>query len=164
MTKTPETASTGSVVMKKVETQTPSNHARRGHGRSPALNEADVARLAKASREVQVDVDVVRYQMNVVSFLRMHRAVAGGVSPTATRHLEQLTRCLAPLHRLDYVTPALVGLAARKVYLHRLRMAAPEDERSVQWGSDLEAVRILLEGVGPEDVIEDVLAMVAAPL
>lgn len=27
----------------------------------------------------------------------------------------------------------------------------------MQWGSDLEAVTALLEGVGPEEVIEDVL-------
>lgn len=73
-------------------------------------------------------------------------------------------RCLAPLHRLEYVTPALVGLAARKVYLHRIRIAPPDKERSMQWGSKIEAVEALLEDVGPEDVLEDVLGMVTAPL
>lgn len=34
----------------------------------------------------------------------------------------------------------------------------------MQWGSKLEAVEAVLEGVGPEEVIEDVLAMVTAPL
>ena len=33
----------------------------------------------------------------------------------------------------------------------------PEKERSMQWGSELEAVTALLDGVGPEDVIEDAL-------
>ncbi|KAI1503572.1 hypothetical protein F5X99DRAFT_98490 [Biscogniauxia marginata] len=166
--------------------------------RPPALfrAESDIPALALAASSVAVDVEVLRYQMNVVSFLRMHRAVAyaGGVGPLATRHMSLLVRCLAALHGLDYATPSLVGLAARKVYPHRLRLVGAgagagfgfdshgqpglglsldggetssrgyEHERSVQWGSDLAAVEALLEGVGPEDVIDDVLGMVAAPL
>lgn len=96
----------------------------------------------------------------------MHRAVAGGISPTASQHLDKLSKCLAPLHGLAYVTPSLVALAARKIYLHRIRIVQPEQERSMQWGSDLDAVSALLEGVGAEDVVEDVLgnAGVEAPL
>lgn len=120
--------------------------------------------LAKLSQQVEIDVDVIRYQMNIVSFLRMHRAVADGISPAATKDFEKLARCLAPLHNVNFVTPALVGLAARKVYLHRIRITPPEKERSMQWGSKLDAVEAVLEGVGPEEVIEDVLAMVTAPL
>lgn len=130
----------------------------------PVFSEGDIASLAKLGRDVQVDVDVLRYQMNIVSFLRMHRAVGGGITPTATRQFEQLMKCLAPLHRLDYVTPSLVALAARKIYLHRIKVVVPEKERSMQWGSELAAVEALLEDVGPEEVIEDVLAMVPAPV
>lgn len=32
------------------------------------------------------------------------------------------------------------------------------------WGSKLDAVQAVLEGVGPEEVIEDVLELVTAPL
>jgi hypothetical protein len=32
-----------------------------------------------------------------------------------------------------------------------------ENERSVQWGSDVAAVRALLKGVGPEEIIDDVV-------
>lgn len=132
--------------------------------RPPAvISEADIALLAQLSRQVAVDVDVARYQMNIVSFLRTHRAVGGGVTPTATKHFEQLMRSLAPLHGLDYVTPSLVGMAARKVYLHRIRIVRPERERSVQWGSEVEAVEAVLEGVGAEEVLEDVLGVVAVP-
>ncbi|UNI18669.1 hypothetical protein JDV02_004923 [Purpureocillium takamizusanense] len=130
----------------------------------PSISESDIGHLAQLSQQVQVDIDVVRYQMNVVSFLRMHRAVDHGITPAATKHFEKLMRCLAPLHKLDYVTPALVGLAARKVYLHRIRITSPAKERSMQWGSKLEAVQSLLEGIGPEEVIEEVLEMVTAPL
>lgn len=128
------------------------------------ISENEIVRLAKLSEEVEIDVDVIRYTMNIVSFLRMHRAVADGITPAATKHLEHLSRCLAPIHKFDFITPALVGLAARKVYLHRIRITLPEQERSMQWGSKLDAVEAVLDGVGPEEVIEDVLSMVTAPL
>lgn len=102
--------------------------------------------------------------MNIISFLRLHRAVARGITPAATRHLHRLVRCLAPLHNLDYVTPALVDLAARKIYPHRICIVTPEEERSMQWGSKREAVEAMLKGIGPDDVIEDVLKSVTAPL
>lgn len=102
--------------------------------------------------------------MNIISSLRIHRAVGGGVTPAATKHLENLVRALAPLHGLDYVTPAIVALAVKKVYLHRIRMVRPAQERSMQWGSRPEAVEAYLEGIGPEDVMEEVLATVSTPL
>ncbi|KAL2023929.1 hypothetical protein VTK56DRAFT_706 [Thermocarpiscus australiensis] len=129
----------------------------------PLFTDSDISLLAQLAQQAHVDVDVYRYQMNVVAFLRTHRAVAGGVSPAATKHFELLAKSLAPLHGLDYVTPSLVALAARKVYLHRIVVTTPERERSMQWGSELGAVAAILEGVGPEDVIEEVLGLVAVP-
>ncbi|KAJ4389619.1 hypothetical protein N0V93_007090 [Gnomoniopsis smithogilvyi] len=130
----------------------------------PTFTPSDVSNLRQLALRVSVDIDVTRYQMNIVSFLRMHRAVGGGISPQATRHFEVLMKSLAPLHGLDYVTPALVCLAARKVYLHRIRMVDPVRERSMQWGSELRAIEKLLDGWGPEEVVEEVLGMVAAPV
>ena len=57
-----------------------------------------------------------------------------------------------------------MALAARKVYPHRIVLARPENERSMMWGSDVRAVRALLEGLTVEDVIEDVLRNVEMPL
>ena len=73
-------------------------------------------------------------------------------------------KCLAPLHGLDYVTPSLVDLAARKVFPHRISIVEAEQERSMQWGSQLEAVRRMLEGMTAEMVVDEVLEAVAAPL
>lgn len=73
-------------------------------------------------------------------------------------------RCLAPLSGLDYVTPSLVAIAARKVYPHRIILTVPERDRSLQYGSELAAVKAMLEGVTPEVVIEGVLTAVEAPL
>jgi hypothetical protein len=50
-----------------------------------------------------------------------------------------------------------MALAARKIYLHRIHIVSPEKERSMQWGSDVDAVAALLDGIGAEDVIEEVL-------
>jgi hypothetical protein len=58
----------------------------------------------------------------------------------------------------------LVALAARKVYPHRLILSSPEKERSMQYGSELEAVRKAMEGLTPDDVIEAVLNSVECPL
>ena len=65
---------------------------------------------------------------------------------------------------MDYMSPSMVALAARKIYPHRIVITAPEHERSMQWGSSLEAVKAVLEGVTPEDVIEEVLESVEVPL
>lgn len=75
-----------------------------------------------------------------------------------------LRSALAPLHGLTYTTPALVGLAARKIYPHRIVLAPAERERSLQWGSSLAAVRAVLEGVTVADVVEEVLESVEVPL
>lgn len=58
----------------------------------------------------------------------------------------------------------MVALAAKKIYPHRIEIVAPAKERSMQWGSDIEAVTAALEGIGPDVVIDDVLGMVEVPL
>lgn len=73
-------------------------------------------------------------------------------------------RCLAPLHSLDFVTPSLVTLAVRKIYPHRIEITTPENERSMQYGSELSAVVSMLDGMTAEKVIEEVIVAVEAPL
>lgn len=143
----------------------PSNDPTLLSNKGPLITEADVTTLSLASRKVNVDIEVLRYQMNLISFMRMHQAVAGGIAPLATKHFDGLVRSMAVLHGLDYVTPALVVLALRKIYLHRIRIVRDHTmERSMQWGSEAAAVEQLLEGVGPEEVMEDVVEMVDVPL
>ncbi|KAF2972604.1 hypothetical protein GQX73_g1036 [Xylaria multiplex] len=133
--------------------------------RAPFFTETDISTLSTLSLQTHVDIEVQRYQMNIIAFLRLHRAVApGSVPPVATTHFRALVRALAALHGLDFATPELVQLAARKIYAHRVAVVPAEHERSMQWGSDLAAVKALLEDVQPEDVVEDVLGMVDVPL
>jgi len=58
----------------------------------------------------------------------------------------------------------LVALAARKVFTHRILVATPETERSMQWGSDYSVVADALAGMTPERIVEEVLASVECPL
>ncbi|KAK3299281.1 uncharacterized protein B0H64DRAFT_472435 [Chaetomium fimeti] len=149
----------------------------------PTLTDHEISHLSQLSLTAHTSIAVTRYQANIVSFLRTHRAIAPGssISTIATQHLARLSGSLAPLHGLDYVTPALVGVAARKVYGHRLRVVGigahgegggggvgvvgvgMELERSVQWGSEVGVVRGVLEGVGVEEVLEEVLGAVRVP-
>ncbi|KAF1834663.1 hypothetical protein BDW02DRAFT_323358 [Decorospora gaudefroyi] len=124
----------------------------------------DLAHLSSRTSGVKISSEVRAYLHNMVVFMRLHRAVAGGVSALATRHFNTLAHVLAPLHGLDYVSPSMVALAARKIYPHRIIITAPQNERSMQWGSSLDAVKAVLEGVSVEDVVEEVVESVEAPL
>lgn len=126
---------------------------------------AVVARARAFAAEVSISTEIRRYMLDIVLFLRMHRAVAtGSVSALATLQFEALVRCLAPLHDFDFATPALVGLAVFKVYAHKVELVGADGERSLMYGSDRVEVERYLEQVDVEAVIEDVLASVKAPL
>ena len=131
--------------------------------------------MSKLSEHATFAVEVKQYQLNMISFLRLHRAVASGITAAATKHFDKLakfvaiksnileqshltdSRCLAPLHDLSYTTPSLIALAARRIYRHRINVVTPENERSMQWGSDIRAVEAVLQGIEPDDIIEDVI-------
>jgi len=131
---------------------------------NPVFSEAEIDALEHKSRSIIVSPEITRYMYNIIAFLRLHRAVLGGVSAAATKHFDQLIKLLAPLHGLSYVSPSLVALAAKKIYPHRIEISPPEKERSMQWGSNVDAVTAELDGIGSDDVIDDVLADVEVPL
>ncbi|OAL46663.1 hypothetical protein IQ07DRAFT_137516 [Pyrenochaeta sp. DS3sAY3a] len=132
--------------------------------KSVLFSPQDIIQLTALMAQVKISSEVRAYLHNIVVFMRLHRAVAGGVSAMATRHFTTLAHALAPLHGLNYISPSIVALAARKVYRHRVVITSPEDERSMQWGSSVEAVKAVLDGVTVDDVIEEVLQSVEVPL
>ena len=119
--------------------------------------------LVEAVRNVDMTTEVVRYMQNLVVFLRRHRAVASGVTPEASRAFELLIRCLSPLHELTFATPSLAALAISKIFRHRLAIVAPDNEWSLQYGSDIRAVESYLRGLTADMVIQDVLETVEVP-
>ena len=72
-------------------------------------------------------------------------------------------RYLAPFHGIDYVTPSLVALAAKKIYPHRIIMATPSRERSTQYGTDISAARDLVGDLDQNKVIQAALDTVECP-
>jgi hypothetical protein len=131
---------------------------------NPVFSATDISTIQSLTSSISISAEITRYIMNIIAFLRLHRGVLCGISPLATKHCSKLVRSLAPLHGLGYVTPSLVALAVKKIYPHRIQIVPPEKERSVQWGSNIDAVAATLEGMGPEAVIEDALASVEVPV
>ncbi|KAJ5101958.1 hypothetical protein NUU61_004180 [Penicillium alfredii] len=127
--------------------------------KGPKIDRTVMEKLQEASVSVSISAEVVRYIQDIVVFLRLSRAVAGGVSARASIQFSRFAQLLAPLHGIDYLTPSIVALAARKVFRHRLIVADPFDDRSLQYGSDLEAVSQVLDGVTPESILDGVLAL-----
>lgn len=54
----------------------------------------DILELAQRSRSATMQAEVRRYLQDIIVFLRLHRAVDGGVTARATRHFELLARYL----------------------------------------------------------------------
>ncbi len=73
-------------------------------------------------------------------------------------------RILSNIHGYAFATPAIIGLAFRKIYRHRIKITTADFERSMQYGSDLKAVSAMLKGVTPDGVLENVLAAVEVPV
>ncbi|KIW86229.1 hypothetical protein Z517_01624 [Fonsecaea pedrosoi CBS 271.37] len=122
-----------------------------------------IEQLRAHGQTATITPEIRRYLQDIVAFLRMERGVDGGVSPYATTLFLALAKYLAPLHGIDYVTPSLVALAAKKIYPHRIIMATPARERSTQYGTDLASARYLLDDLNPDKVIQNVLDAVECP-
>ncbi|KAF2723729.1 hypothetical protein K431DRAFT_197366, partial [Polychaeton citri CBS 116435] len=130
----------------------------------PSFSKQEVHHFRELAQSASITGEIAEYLHNVVLFMRLNRHIKGGVTATATRQLRALASALAPLHGIDFVTPSLIALATRKVYPHRLILATADTERSLQWGSDPDAVKQMLEGVTVDEAIEDVLTSVETPL
>ncbi|PYH54134.1 uncharacterized protein BO96DRAFT_343578 [Aspergillus niger CBS 101883] len=122
-----------------------------------------LGQLQQLSTTVSMGADIARYQQDIVVFLRLSRAVAGGISTRSNLYFKSFSKLLAVLHGIDFLTPSIVALAARKVFRHRIIVAKPEEDRSLQYGSDLHAVSQVLEYANPDSILDGVLTL-EAPL
>ncbi|KAJ6139273.1 hypothetical protein N7471_005759 [Penicillium samsonianum] len=127
--------------------------------RSATVSPLVMDQLRETSASVSTSAEVVRYIQDIVVFLRLSRAVAGGVSANANIQFSRFAQLLAPLHGIDYLTPSIVALAARKVFRHRIIVTPPGEDRSLQYGSHLHAVSDVLADVTPDSILDGVLAL-----
>ena len=120
--------------------------------------------LHQLGQQATIVPEVRRHLQNIVVFLRLERGVDGGITPYSNVCFVDLAKYLAPLHGIDYVTPSLIDLAARKIFPHRLVIAEADRERSTQFGSDVDAVKLYVDGLTAEAIIDIVLSKVPAPI
>ncbi|OOQ85502.1 hypothetical protein PEBR_24961 [Penicillium brasilianum] len=123
------------------------------------VDETMMDKLREAGEAVTTSAEVVRYMQDIVVFLRLSRAVGGGISAKANFQLARFAKFLAPLHGIDYLTPSIVALAARKVFRHRITVTAPGQDRSLQYGSDMLAVSHVLADVTPDSILDGILEL-----
>ncbi|GFG19527.1 hypothetical protein IFM5058_10185 [Aspergillus udagawae] len=126
---------------------------------SPAVDQNLLDKIQHLSASVSVGADIIRYQQDIVVFLRLSRAVAGGITARSNMQFTKLSKLLATLHGIDYLTPSIVALAARKAFRHRIVLAKPEDDRSLQYGSDIQALTKVLAQASPDSILDGVLAL-----
>ena len=96
---------------------------------------------------VEVDVDVVRYCVDLAGATRAHPSVEVGASPRGSQALVLVARALAVLSGRDYVTPEDVKEIAVSALAHRLTLT-PQT-----WAS----------GLQPGDVVGALLTTVPGP-
>ncbi|EGD92268.1 hypothetical protein H112_00166 [Trichophyton rubrum D6] len=132
--------------------------------KSVVISEEEIDYLRGLIPSVTVSTEVYCYTENIINFLRFNRAVFCGITAPATRQFHKMVKCLASLHGVDYAPPSLVALAAKKIYRHRITVAKPQEDRSMMYGSDINAVEKILSSATPDSIVEDVLAEVEAPL
>ncbi|KAL4889636.1 hypothetical protein BDV59DRAFT_116291 [Aspergillus ambiguus] len=129
---------------------------KKGH---PFIDRTLLDELRQASESVTAGAELLRYQQDIVVFLRLSRAVSGGITTRSNVHFKQLSKLLAALHGIDYLTPSIVALAAKKVFRHRIVVATPDDDRSLQYGSDPAAVAKALSYATPDTILDSVLTL-----
>ncbi|KAH0602665.1 uncharacterized protein H6S33_008315 [Morchella sextelata] len=142
--------SLASVVIRKLSTTPPLRRDSRfpPSGNGVLVSAAVMESLKAMAEDVTVSIEIKRHIIDIVVFIRNHRAVAGGVSARATKDFELLVRCLSPLHGLDFATPSL----------------KPEGEKSSLWGSKAEAIEAYLKHIDVEGVLDEVATSVRVPV
>ncbi|ETN45013.1 uncharacterized protein HMPREF1541_09889 [Cyphellophora europaea CBS 101466] len=120
--------------------------------------------LRRLGQQTTITPEVRRHLQDLVVFLRLERGVDGGITPYSNVCFVSLAKYLAPLHGIDFVTPSLIELAAKKIFPHRLVIARPDRERSTQFGSNGEAIKDYVNTLSPERVIDMVIAKVPGPI
>lgn len=92
-----DTDSLASVVIRKLSTTPPlQRNSRFPPGNGVLIPPATLDNLKAMAEDVTVSTEIKRHILDTVIFLRMHRAVAGGASPRATKDLELLVRYFPP--------------------------------------------------------------------
>ena len=111
----------------------------------------DVASFLELQRSVELNIYVdqvmVDYITQLVRLTRAHPRIAVGVSPRGGLALLKVSRSMALIHGRDFVVPDDVKMVAPDVLAHRIILNIEDT----------------LEGVRPEEVIDEIVGQVPVP-
>lgn len=113
----------------------------------PQLSAQEIPQLQAHIARLQMDEQIIDYAVRLVRAARDWKGIEAGPGPRGSIALLRVARAEAFLSARDYVTPDDIKVAALPVLRHRIRLA-----------TDLE-----IEGYQPDDVLNDLLANIAAP-
>jgi MoxR-like ATPase len=113
----------------------------------PLDDPAAISECRAAVRKVTVEPDVQRYLVEIVRRTREHPNVHWGASPRASVALLLASKALAAMRGRDFTTPDDVRDVAHAVLRHRVLAR-----------SDAE-----IEGVTPDQILEEIIASVEVP-
>ncbi|MBJ96293.1 MAG: magnesium chelatase [Rickettsiales bacterium] len=111
------------------------------------LSVEDLAELAQLVAEVHCEIPIIEYVQQILSASRRSRALALGASTRAGLHLLRSARAKALLSGRDFVRPDDIKELVAPVLAHRL-IVEPDAQ---------------IEGLGAEQVVDDLLARIEVP-
>jgi MoxR-like ATPase len=113
----------------------------------PVIHVEDLVALREQLGAVTLRDELLAYLVDVVRATRQHESVLVGAGPRATQSLIMAARAYAAMSGRDFVTPDDIKAMAPPVLEHRL-ILRPEFE---------------IEGLGMNEVIQQILQLVAVP-
>ncbi|WP_394340467.1 AAA family ATPase [Hymenobacter oligotrophus] len=113
----------------------------------PVVTPEQLHALRRQVREQHVEPRLFEYVARLVGLTRTHKSLHLGASPRASIALLNGAKALAALRGRDFVTPEDIQHLAAPVLRHRIQLT-PERE---------------LEGLGPDDVVRQLLQQVEVP-
>ncbi|MDX1610785.1 MAG: MoxR family ATPase [Candidatus Thermoplasmatota archaeon] len=106
-----------------------------------------IEQMQRATEEVHVSKDIVRYISKIIVGTREHHHVTAGSSPRGTLALFKLSRAVAAMEQRDYVTPDDVKQLVHHVLAHRL-ILKPEAR---------------IKRIPPEQILDEIVADIPVP-
>jgi MoxR-like ATPase len=116
-------------------------------GLQPLMDAADLAAARAIVEATLAREEILRYAVALVRATREHPAISVGASPRAALWMVRAAKAIATLEGRDFVLPEDVQAVIRPTLRHRV-VLEPSAE---------------VEGMGPDDAVEEVLRAVAVP-
>jgi len=113
----------------------------------PVLDAAQVLACQQKARAVHIEADLIQYIARLVNQTRNNSALYLGASPRASLGIMTGAKAFAAMRGRDFVTPEDIREVTLPVLRHRI-LLTPEKE---------------MEGVGPDEVIKQIVEKIEVP-